>query len=527
MNASAAPPIAATPPRARHPYAAVGAALAGCFLASYHTRFLGVGLPDLSGAFALSADEASWLATVANAPQILTAPAVPWLVLVFGIRPVLMWPGLIYAALVALIPLVREPVTLFALHGAAALLLGLFVPATLLIIVKTLPPPLWLIGFGAYAFRLAFTLNSGPGLVGWFTATIGWEWLYWADVPLALVMSGLAFLGSRPAPADQVMLRHADWGGMALFGVALFLLYAGLDQGNRLDWAGSGTVVSAIAGGAALFVIFVVHELRAPTPWAAPGILASRNTVLGFGTGILFSAVAVSNSVLVPNFLVGVGGLRPEQFGVFLFAFVAVPLAATITLGVVLLRRFDFRLVMMLGFAHFAAASLWATGLTSAWRIDDFIPVVLLQSVGLGITFTAVMIGNFTSVRPEAAAAFAAYIQILRLIAVEFGAALMLTLLRIREGIHSALIGLHVTAGSADAARRLAAEATLFEGGSAMEIKAHALGSLAHAVREEATTLAFIDGFSVTFVLALLGILFAGAMGAAPPGPLTPRPRGG
>ena len=512
--------VAAPPARKANPYAAVAAALTGCFLASYHTRFIGMGLPDLRGAFGLSVDEASWLATVANAPQILTAPAVPWLVMVFGIRPILLWPGFIYAALVTVIPFSRDPTTLLGLHAATGLLLGLFVPATLLIIVRNLRPTLWLPAFAAYSFRLAFTLNTGPAMTGYFVQSLGWEWLYWSDVPIALLMILLAWMGSTRQLPNQDLLCSADWGGMLLFGLGLMFIYAGLDQGNRLDWHNSGTVVALLAGGGALIASFLLHEAVAPHPWASPKILRTRNTMIGIGTGIIFSFCAVSNSLLVPNFLISVAQLRPEQFGSFLLFWVALPLIATICLGVALLRRIDFRIVMVMGFSGFASASLWATQLTHAWRMEDFIPVAVLQSIGLGVTFTAVMVGNFTSVRPEAGAAFGAYIQILRLVAVEFGGAAMATVLRVREQVHSNLLGLHINRGSAQVVQSIAERTAVFLPHDGVLARARALASLVGSVQREANVLAYIDGFTLTFVVALLGILAAAAMRPAPPHPL-------
>lgn len=505
---SAALAGAAPVPRRANPYAAVAAALAGCFLASYHTRFIGMGLPDLRGALGLSFDEAAWLSTIANAPQMLTAPAVPWLVLAFGIRPILLWPGLAYALLVALIPLAREPATLMLLHGATALLLGLFVPATLLVVVRNLSPAWWLPAFAAYAFRLAFTLNSGPVLTGWMVQELGWAWLYWSDVPLALLMVVLAWWGSVPQPPNRALLDRADWGGMLLFGLGLTCIFIGLDQGNRLDWLNSGTIVALLAGGAALMLAFLLQEAISPHPWASPRILGARNTILGMTSAVLFSASVVANSVLIPNFLLNVAHLRPEQFGGLLLLWVALPLLGTSALGVWLLRRVDFRLVIMLGFAHFAAASLWATQLTAAWRMADFIPVALLQSVGLGITFTAIVVGNFTSIRPDQGASFAAYIQILRLVAVQFGVALITTLLRVREQLHSHLLGLHLPRDSAEVTQALAGRG---------------LAGLAASVQQQANVLAFIDGFELTFLVSLAGILVAGAMKPAPKGPLTSR----
>src|SRR5215813_4826634 len=71
------------------PVLAVIAVLLGCFVVSFDTRLFAIGLPDLRGAFGLSFDEGSWLATISTTPQILIAPALPWLATVFGLRRVL------------------------------------------------------------------------------------------------------------------------------------------------------------------------------------------------------------------------------------------------------------------------------------------------------------------------------------------------------------------------------------------------------------------------------------------------------
>ena len=65
---------------------------------------------------------------------------------------------------------------------------------------------------------------------------------------------------------------------------------------------------------------FVVHEATTLAPWANPKVLARRNTILGLATGVIFSFVTVSNSLLVPSFMISIGQLRHEQFGWFLVA---------------------------------------------------------------------------------------------------------------------------------------------------------------------------------------------------------------
>ena len=53
---------------------------------------------------------------------------------------------------------------------------------------------------------------------------------------------------------------------MLIGGIGLALIYAGLDQGNRLDWLNSGLVLSLLASGALLLIGFFVHEARTAHP---------------------------------------------------------------------------------------------------------------------------------------------------------------------------------------------------------------------------------------------------------------------
>ncbi len=86
----------------------MGAVLLGSFVVGFDARLIGIGLPDLRGAFGLSFDEGSWLSTIATAPQILLAPVIPWLATVFGVRRILVVPSLIYTAIALLIPFVQD-----------------------------------------------------------------------------------------------------------------------------------------------------------------------------------------------------------------------------------------------------------------------------------------------------------------------------------------------------------------------------------------------------------------------------------
>jgi DHA2 family multidrug resistance protein len=511
---------------APQPLFAVGAVLLGSFLANVDSRLTSVGLPDLRGAFSLGFDEGAWLSTAAIGSQIFIAPAVAWLATAFGLRRVLGIPSLVYALISLVIPFVRDYTTLMALSIAHGLLLGTFVPATLMIIFRNLPIRWWLPAIAIYSIRVGFALDTSTSLVGFYVDHWGWQWLYWQGVVIAPLMGLMVYLGTPPEPVNREVLEDADWGGMLLLGAGVSMVYAGLDQGNRLDWLESGTVAALLIGGALLCVAFLINEMIVPRPWAHVNVLFSRNVGLALVVILLYTLTSLSNSSLVPNFLAVVGQLRPEQTGVLLVTYGALPMFAMVPVSILLLRHFDPRGVLVIGLSAFAAASLLGTQLTHDWALDDFIMIAILQSIGQAFTLLPAIIVSLSNADFTRATAFAAYIQITRLGGAEIGIALMGTWLRVREQIHSNYIGQHVASGSDNVVRMLKQLSDSFASHGAAIAPARAVGSLSALVQRESNVLAYIDGFWLTFWLAMIALGFVALMTRAPPGPFTPAPFG-
>ena len=508
------------------PLFAVGAVLLGSFLANFDSRLTSVGLPDLRGAFSLGFDEGAWLSTASIGSQIFIAPAVAWLATVFGLRRVLGTPSLVYAAISLAIPFVHDYTALIALSIMRGMLLGTFVPATLMIIFRNLPIRWWLPAIAIYSIRVGFALDTSTWLVGFYVDHLGWQWLYWQGVVIAPLMGLMVYLGTPREPVNRELLRDADWGGMLLLGTSVSMIYAGLDQGNRLDWLESGTVMALLLGGGVLFIVFLINETTVRQPWAHVNVLFSRNIGLWLVVILLYTLTSLSNSSLVPNFLSVVGLLRPEQSGVLLLTYGALPMFVLVPISIVLLRHFDARTVVVLGFSAFAAANLWGTQLTHDWARGDFIGIVMLQSIGQAFTLLPIIIVALSNSDPSRATSFAAYIQIMRLGGAEIGVALMGTWLRVREQIHSNYLGQHIENGSVDVTRMIKQLADGFANHGAASASARAVGTLAARVQREANVLAYIDGFWLSFWLAMVALFFVALIRRAPPGPFTRAPLG-
>jgi DHA2 family multidrug resistance protein len=408
---------------------------------------------------------------------------------------------------------------LCVIHG---LMVGTFVPATLLIIFRTLPTHWWLPAIALYSIRVGFAVDTSSSLVGFYVEHWGWQWLYWQGAVVAPLMALMVYLGAPRQAINRELLKDADWGGMLLLGTGLSMLYAGLDQGNRLDWLESGTVVSLLASGTILLFVFVANEFWVRQPWAHVDVLFRRNVGLALVALLFYALVSSSNSALVPNFLGAVTQLRPEQSGVLFWTYGALPMLVWVPLSILVLRLLDSRLVLMFGFAAFAAANLLGMQLTHEWAGDDFATIVFLQSFGQAFTVLPIIITAASNVDRTRITAFIAYIQSVRLGGVEIGVALMGTWLRVREQVHSNYIGEHVESGRAGVTRALAQLGDIFAShGFAPQ---RALSTLAALVQREANVLAYIDGFELCFWLAIAALFVISLMTRAPQGALTPDP---
>jgi DHA2 family multidrug resistance protein len=503
------------------PLLIVAALLLASFVVGLDTRVFAVGLLDLRGPFGLSADQASWLNTIANAPQILVSSAVAWWATVFGIRRIMIPSTIIYAAISLIIPLVHVSEIVFLLHGLRALLLGVFLPATVMVIFRNLEPRYWLIGIGLYTLRVPLAQYLGVVLVGLYGDHLGWQWLYWQDVIVTPIITILLIVGAPRENIDIGLLERADWGGMLLLGSAMTVLYIALDQGNRLNWLESGLIFSLLMAGVLLTVTFFANESLVNHPWAHASVILTKNIGVGFAVIIVFAVSAAGASIAIPSFNQNVSGLRPSALSeIYLFGGVA-PVLVSMFLAVKLHRRVDARLCIVAGFVAMALGSLIGTQVTISWSPWSFLPVVLLNGIGQTFAFFATVLYLISNSDPRRSTAVSAYIQVVRLVGVEFAGSLLNTWLRYREQFHSNILGQSISSSSQMLESRLEKLHSVFRQTTSWEDEA--LRHLDALVRSQAYVLTYADSFLISFWFAVTALLLVALLSPAPFGPLHPR----
>ena len=505
------------------PIIGILAVMLGAFISSLNTKLTTFGLADIRGGLSLGFDEGSWIGTAFGAAQMLVTPAAAWMSTVLSTRRVLLWTGTAFAVTSLLPPFIHDIDLLVAVQFIRGLAVGAFIPAALGFVLRSLAPRWWMWGIAAYAFRFVFSQNIAGAVEGWYSESGRWEWIFWQNIPLTLLMIGLVAIAMPRRPIDRTLLSRTDWTAIAYAGIGFALIYAGLDQGNRLDWFNSGPVCGLLLGGTVLVIGFFVHEARAPYPLIHLPVLIKPNVAVPALLISIYGFGSTATGFVLPDYLTRIQGLRDFQIGDVL-DWIALPQILLVPLVALLVRRVDARLLLVFGFAAIALGSWMDTGLTHDWAGGDFLPSQCVSAIGLAFAITALITYAISFITPPQAAAIAATIQIARLLGAEFGSAVIQTFVRVREQTYSNLIGLHVLSGAATTegvATQLAGPFGNRQTGLGNST-AQGIGVLATLVQHEAYVLSYIDAFWLIAWVSLAGMLLVLFLRRPPPNPLTP-----
>jgi DHA2 family multidrug resistance protein len=479
----------------------------GTFISTLNGRLSTFGLADIRGAVSAGFDEGAWITTTETVAQMFITLIAVWMGAAFGPRRVLIWASLSFAVISLLEPYSTTLPSLLAMQFLAGLSSGFFIPLTLSFILLNMPPKYWAFGIALYALNLELSLNISASLEGWYTEHHSWRWIFWQNVPLALIMTLCLRLGITPRPITVQPPR--DVFGLVAGGSGLALVYAALDQGNRLDWLSSGLIFGLLAAGVFIVASFLIHEARTAQP------LINLKVMFGDPLPSLFVLIAflrltiLSTVYLIPLYLGTVRGYRDLEVGDTM-VWIAAPQLIFCPLAALMLRRSDPRLVASIGFIFISVACLLvAYHVTPLWGSDQFLPSQLMQALGQSFALSGVIFFGVLHLKPQDALTFGAMLQTARLMGGEIGTAFVTTLARVREQIASNHIGLHLQMGDAAVLARLRAyaAATTRSVDPAGSAERGAL-VLQNAVRAAATTQAVMDCF---VVIALLTCFGAGA----------------
>ena len=231
----------------------------------------------------------------------------------------------------------------------------------------------------------------GVLLGGVLTDLVGWEWVFWVNVPIGVLVAALA-MRIVPESRASEMHRSFDLPGAISVTAGLSILVYALVDADSAGWGSAQTIV-LLAVAAVLLSAFVGIERRAAAP-LVPERLVKLGSVRGSNAvGLLVGASLFSMFFFVSLYMQQVLGFSPLKTGLSY-----VPLAVTIILSAGLasqiVTRIGFKPVLMVGTLLIAAGLLWFSRISVDGSFaSDVLGPSLLAAVGLGFSFVPTTIG--------------------------------------------------------------------------------------------------------------------------------------
>lgn len=498
--------------------------LLGASIATFQGRLISVGLTDLKGAFHLGVDEASWIGTSFNAALMFIGPFSVYLGGLLGARRVFLACGVLFSLVSALLALTTTLPTMLVLLVLAGLTAGTFYPLTLSFVLRNLPMHYILLGIAAYAMDIVFTTYIATSLEAWYVDCLSWRWIFWNSTLLTPVMVALIYYGipRQPLPKPSPDQPRPDWRGFLYASLGFALLYIALDQGQRLDWWNSATIVALTFTGIFLLLAAVWRHCVEANPLIHLGFLLRRNTMLLAAVLIFFRFLMLGAVLVLPSYLASIQGYRALQTGPVLL-WVAIPQGLCGLLAIYSLRFIDARLVLTAGFGLVAVACVLNMQVDSSWYGGSFWLSQLVMAIGLALAFNGLVGSIILEVlntgalgRPIDVLTFAAFFQTVRLIGGELGTAVMQHFLSYREQFHSNILGRGVQLGRASTEHRILALSAgmMPHAGGPDTASGRAAEILLLQVRGQAFTLAIADGFALVAWAAVACLLIIASMGS-------------
>jgi len=498
--------------------------LIGAGLVTLTGRMLSLGMADLKGHVGISYDQGAWLDSAYNAALMFIGPFSVFLGGLLGPRRVLLLAAGVFTVTCAFLPLIHSYSLLVAALIVAGLTSGTFYPLTLTFALRISPLRYLPLTMAFYATFIDGAVNIAPSLYGWYREHLSWHWMFWNSALIAPVMMICIYFGIPKAPPRKKDAPVPSFVGFLYLSAGLALMFAALQQGERLDWWRSGVFNALFWSGAFFTLCALIRRLRGPNPLVALPYLWKWNTVLLGSLLFWFRFTLTGTIILIPQSL-AIHGFEADQIGPAVI-WSAVPLLlVTVTAGLLMLRKLDPRLLLAAGLTCTAFAVYLNSEYTTAWSAANYYRTELLTGVGqsvslIGLVGCIILQGVFTGglAKPPWILTFSAFFHTIRLFGGQAGAIYMGHFLADREKLHSNLLGLHVTQGSWIADRNLHAMAAgiYTKSSGAAEAAARAAVLIGARLRLQAYALSLIDGFLLVAWSCLLGLLLTALLRKSP-----------
>jgi EmrB/QacA subfamily drug resistance transporter len=300
----------------------------------------------------------------------------------------------IASAAAALAPSIEALVAARAAQGLGG---AIVTPLTLTILSAAVPAEKRGLALGAWGGIGGLAVALGPLVGGAVVSGLSWQWIFWINVPIGLVMIPLALrrLDESHGPSSRL-----DLPGLGLASAGLLGIVWGLVRGNGQGWA-SPEIVISLAAGAVLVAAFVLWEQRTKTPMLPMRFFRNRAFALTNVASLLMFFGMFGSIFLLAQFFQTIQGYSPFQAGLRILPWTAMPIFVAPIAGA-LSDRIGGQRIMAVGLSLQAIGLGWIAAVSDPTvPYAQLVAPFVISGIGMALFFAPVANVVLSSVRRE------------------------------------------------------------------------------------------------------------------------------
>jgi DHA2 family multidrug resistance protein len=425
------------------------------FMEVLDTSIANVALPHIAGGLGASSEEATWVLTSYLVANAVILPMSAYLTTFMGRKRFYMICVLLFGVSSMLCGLAPSlPLLIFfrILQGAGG---GGLAPSEQAILADTFEPKDRGKAFAIYGIAVVCAPAIGPTLGGYITDNFDWRWIFFINVPVAIVS---LFLTNRivedpPHIVKEVKEMQKKGLNLDFFGFSLLALGFGslefvLDKGQEDDWFGSRIITTFIGLCVISLVTLVVWEVRQIRVGHKPildlTLFKNRNFAISFLLMFVLGFCLFGSTVLIPQFVQSMLGYTAEQAGLVISPGAAGILLLMPMVGF-LVAKVDARYLVAYGFLSCSVALFTMLNLNLDVSYSYVVWLRVFQASGLAFLFVPISTISFAAVPPGKNNDASGLTNLARNIGGSVGTAFLVTVLARRAQYHQMRLGDHLT----------------------------------------------------------------------------------
>jgi EmrB/QacA subfamily drug resistance transporter len=274
---------------------------------------------------------------------------------------------------------------------------AIVLPLTLTILSAAVPASRRGLALGVWGGISGLAVAFGPVVGGAVVQGLSWQWIFWLNVPIGIVLIPLALsrLQESHGPGGKL-----DLPGVALVSAGLFGIVWGLIQGNSKGWS-SPEIIGSLLVGLTLVAAFAAWELRTASPMLPMRFFRKPAFALA-NLSSLFMFFGMFGSIfLLSQFFQTVQGYSPLGAGLRILPWTLAPMFIAPIAGA-MSDRVSGKLLVGIGLSLQAAALVWL-GLVSTPTVaySSLIAPFVFAGIGMSLFFAPMANIVLSAVRPE------------------------------------------------------------------------------------------------------------------------------